>query len=458
MAETSCVDYSQLKKKILEMWVPVAGMQRITDIVRENWKYMLTNIFNMDSIPCVLKHTVEKSIEAAPWGKKLFQKKCDGLFDTKPPFQIGETIIAGSFNEGRFLYSTQPPDMDIMCVLKNIRFSQNDQKNGSLLMTETTPFVSAFITNEETKNLWNEFLDDHNNEKGTPRLSSQKLKKKMGENYQRTGRIFRSSCNEHFEEIAEGAAVTIQREKPPVVVFENCVTVLEKALKRPANQRMSNEDKSLYQEAKGTLFSLMFSSCDVVLSIFCEGWPSCAREWITRDRLWPNTELVKEIAQSGFHIVPKASSHGDLRLSFSFAESTLIKRLIILKRRVLRAFKAVVKYHQNTWSPNSWAILTSYHLKTIAFWHFEKSSQESWTEETIVHHLLTMLEELAEALRNRDIPMYFMPRVNLLQNVDDIDVFLALVEKISYVSSNFTIMCKAVDNSNIFRKFSTLTA
>ena len=95
-------------------------------------------------------------------------------------------------------------------------------------------------------------------------------------------------------------------------------------------------------------------------------------------------------------------------------------------------------------------------MKTIAFWYFEKSSQESWTEEIVVHHLLTMLEELVEALRNKDIPMYFMPRVNLLQNVDD-DAFLTLVEKLSYVSSNFTIMCKAVDNSNIFRQFSTDT-
>ena len=67
-----------------------------------------------------------------------------------------------------------------------------------------------------------------------------------------------------------------------------------------------------------------------------------------------------------------------------------------------------------------------------------------------------MLEELVEALGKRDIPMYIMPNVNLLQNVDD-EAFLALVEKLSYVSSNFTVMCKAVDNSNIFRQFSTHT-
>ena len=183
MAETSCVDYSQLKKKILEMWVPSAGMQTITDLVRHNWKYMLTYIFNMDNIPRVVKDTIEKAFETAPWGAKIFRKKCDNLFDTKPPFQLEEARIAGSFNEGLFLYSTEPPDMDIMCVLKNIRFSQKDQKNGSLLMKETTPFVSAFITDEETQNLWTEFLDDHNNENGKHRLSSEKLKAKISKNY-----------------------------------------------------------------------------------------------------------------------------------------------------------------------------------------------------------------------------------------------------------------------------------
>ena len=102
MAETSYVDYSQLKKKILEMWVPSAGMQTITDLVRHNWRYMLTYIFNLDNIPRVVKDTIEKAFETAPWGAKIFRQKCDNLFDKKPPFQLGEARIAGSFNEGLF--------------------------------------------------------------------------------------------------------------------------------------------------------------------------------------------------------------------------------------------------------------------------------------------------------------------------------------------------------------------
>ena len=104
---------------------------------------------------------MKKYIETAQWPSKLLQKKFEGLFDTKPQFQLDEATIAGSLNEGLFLYSMEPPDMDIMCVFRNIRFSQKDQKNGSLLMKETTPFVSAFITHEETQNLWTKFLNNH---------------------------------------------------------------------------------------------------------------------------------------------------------------------------------------------------------------------------------------------------------------------------------------------------------
>ena len=170
------------------------------------------------------------------------------------------------------------------------------------------------------------------------------------------------------------------------------------------------------------------SSSDIVLCIFCEGWPSCAQEWTTRKQLWPNAETVKAISHGGFHIVPKSSPDGDFRLSFSTAETMLIKNLIPLQFKVMKAFKAVVKYHQNFWNTNTKEVVSSYHLKTIAFWYFEKTSKEMWTEETIVHHLVTLLEELAETIRIQNLPMYFMPKVNLLK-YNDPEVILDLADK-----------------------------
>lgn len=117
----------------------------------------------------------------------------------------------------------------------------------------------------------------------------------------------------------------------------------------------------------------------------------------------------------------------------------------------MRAFKAVVKYHQNTWNTPIKEILSSYQLKTIAFWHFEKTSHESCTKDTLVHHVVTLLEELAEALRVQNLPMYFMPKVNLFQDVDP-EVMADLVEKISQLSRNFSAMFEAVRNSRAFKK------
>lgn len=138
---------------------------------------------------------------------------------------------------------------------------------------------------------------------------------------------------------------------------------------------------------------------DIVVAIFCEGWPTCAREWITRDRCWPDKHSVEKITQVGFHIVPKSSpDDGDFRLSFSYAEITLMKTLSPLQHKVMRAFKAIItEYRQNIWSVDFMEALSSYYLKTIAFWYFEKTSQELWSQDTVVHHLVALLEELAEA-------------------------------------------------------------
>ena len=90
-------------------------------------------------------------------------------------------------------------------------------------------------------------------------------------------------------------------------------------------------------------------------------------------------------------------------------------------------------------------------MSRIAFWHFEKTSQESWNEETLVHHLVTLLEELAEALKIQHLPMYFMPKVNLFENTDKPDVTLNLVEKVLALSTNYIAMSEALNN-NLFIK------
>jgi hypothetical protein len=322
----------------------------------------------------------------------LFRRNFETYFDTQPPFQLGEAILSGSFSEGLFIFSTESPDMDFMCVLKNITFLQHNQEDGSLLLKEDTPFVYAFVTKEETQHLWSEFLDKVDEQTGKRRLSSRKLKEKLEENYKKAGALFHTSGKEEeeLEGVADGAAVTIRKPKPTGPSFEYFADLGKDLLRRPFNKSFDAQDEVTHPLLMHTMLDKLFPSSDIVLSIFCEGWPNCASECITRERIWPDIYSVKKITQSGFHLVPKSSAAGDFRLSFSCAETMLIRTLSPLQHKVIRAFKAVVKYYQNIWNPPVKEIISSYYLKTIAFWHFEKTSKEFWTEETLVYHILTL--------------------------------------------------------------------
>ena len=180
------------------------------------------------------------------------------------------------------------------------------------------------------------------------------------------------------------------------------------------------------------------------MSIRCDRWPRCAWEWLTRTRHWPDKNLVQKICQEGFHIVPKSSPEGDFRLSFSSAETTLIENLTPLQHKVIRAFKAVIKYHQSNWSPNIKDIICTYHLKTIAFWHVEKTTQDSWTED-VVSHLLLLIEEFAKALRNGNRPMYFLPKYNLLEKVENCEEMKKISDKVAELSKDIPAITTAIN-------------
>ena len=311
------------------------------------------------------------------------------------------------------------------------------------MLREDTPFLYAFVTKPETQSLWCEYFDEEYAHGKNRRLSSRKLKTKLGKNYKRTGKLFHSLGKEEIDEIAEGAAVTVRKQK--------CAThvsyVLEALLEIITLIKESREDVA-GEKVKSFILTiigdLMITESDIVLSIFCDGWPKCAGEWITRERVWPDVDTAKKIAQSGFHIVPKSSPDGDWRLSFSFAETMLIETLSPLQHKVLMSFKKTFKYHQGHLNGSNKEIISSYHLKTIALWYFEKTPPEFWTEDSIVHPLIALFDMLQNALREQHLSMYFMPKVNLLQDVDDPQIAIDLMGNISKLSHNYSAMCEAV--------------
>ena len=446
MSQSSKADYLTLKNTLLKMWIPVVGARTAAEFWAKNCEKLLGDMLKVDNVPCVMKDWIEKLYDEC---LKLFVFEADNYFDNHPPFEISEILLTGSFSEGLLLYSRCPPDMDFMCVLKDISFSKEDQKDGSFLAREDTPFVSAFVSNKETQNLWCEFFDNADKQH---KLCPRKLKEKLLENYKSTdSRYFTILGKEQAQQLTEGAAVTINKSKPGMT-FYNCLVRLAIFLGQ-ANDEPTFYAGKRYSWVLDCFGEIVFTS-DIVLAIFCEGWPTCAREWITRDRCWPDYQSVEKITQSGFHIVPKSSPEdGDFRLSFSCAEITLMKTLSPLQHEVMRAFKAVVtEYRQNIWSLDFKEALSSYYLKTVAFWYFEKIPQELWSQEAVVHHLVALLEKLAGAFRIQNLPMYFMPKVNLLKNVDEPEFALDLSEEITRLSRNLSAMTEAINNNTALKE------
>ena len=445
MTEASSVNYSSLNNTLLAIKVP--SVTSCFDL----FEHFLETIDRSDDSAGLKTAAIRRACEHIS-KVSLFKENFKRYFDPWPPFQFGGSMLTGSFSEGLFLYTPyNPPDMDYMCVLKGISFTRQDQENGSLVVREDSPFVYVLIKGEKGQKLWKQFLDDTD----SSRLSSRKLKDRLRENYQRRGKFFRRSQGEHHDEVGEhhddigdGAAMTIHKTPglpSPTKVFQ----FTQKFLIRPLIKEFGDMVVDLEFSTKlrdAALWYHLVNCSDIVLSISCEGWPSCAMEWITRKRIWPDAQLLKEIIQRGFHIVPKSSPDGDFRLSFSRAETILVKALNTLQHKVMRAFKAFVKYHdEKSFTPSMKGIISSYHLKTVAFWYFEKLSEESWTEEALVHHLVTLLEELKEVLRKQHLPMYFMPKVNLFKDIGGPEITQKLVEGISQFSHDFTAISKAIE-------------
>ena len=274
MTEASIVNYSSLNNTLLAIKVPSVT----------NGFDFLQHFFQTIDMPvdsAGLKNTEIR--KACKYVSKfsLFKANFKSCFDTQPPFQFCDSMLTGSFSEGLFLYTPLcPPDIDFMCVLEGISFTQQDQENGSLVLREDTPFVYALIKGEKERKLWSQFLDDTDKS----RLSSRKLKDRLQENYQRRGNFSLLSTGERHDEVGEGAAMTIHKTHD-LPSFQKVNNFTKKYLTQPMIEEFGDMvvDTEFSIRLRDAAFWCHLVNCsDIVLSVSCEGWPSCAMEWITR--------------------------------------------------------------------------------------------------------------------------------------------------------------------------------
>jgi hypothetical protein len=344
-------------------------------------------------------------------------------FDNEAPFQLDDILISGSFSEGmqKVNFKTNSrSDVDFMLILKNIKVTEEDQQKGNLTVEENTPFVNLYFTDKDLIEMWADFLETKSSTgcERSIRLSPKKLKSRFRKNYVNCGSIFTPLVDEDVEEVDEGPSVAIAS--------------------KPSGKMETNLSHVLHYSP-----TVAVDDFDFVLAIKCDGWPLCAQEWLTRPRCWPSQEIVQKINTVGFHIVCKSSCEGDFRLSYYNAETTLIQSLSDLQHKTYRAFKAFVRHYKekDEWNRNGKKTICSYHLKTVLLWYCEKSDPKDWNEENIVCHLLSLIDDLISALKERNLPMYFMPKYNLMEQIEDVS---DVIEKLTELRWSIDLITKAI--------------
>ena len=406
MAQADSSIVSKLRKAILNICNYPRGCRRFSDII--------------GSIP--ITHELEEGKKLCETVRSIHDERIfnsfNKYFDNEEPFQLEDVLISGSYSEGVYkvnLQTNSTSDIDFMLILKNIKVTEEDQKSGNLTVKEDTPFVNLYLTDEDLIEKWADFLEasSHTRCEKSIRLSPMKLKKRLREEYINYGPIYTQLVKENVEKVDEGPSVAV-------------------CSKLPGKAEVTNQSHTGH---------LPVEDYDFVLAIKCDGWPLCAQEWPSRSRCWPSQDVVQNIIEGGFHIVCKSSLEGDFRLSYSNAETLLIKNVNDLQHKTYRAFKSFVSHYKNEWSSNVKKIFCSYHLKTIFLWYCEKSDPGDWTEERVDVHLLSLIDDLTLALKEGNLPMYFMPHYNLMGNMEDSS---EVVGKIAELRFNYNLIGEAI--------------
>ena len=196
--------------------------------------------------------------------------------------------------------------------------------------------------------------------------------------------------------------------------------------------------------------SLIFDG-DATFAIQCPDWPDQVCNWKARpNRRWPSQEAVLRITSPGCHIVPK--SHKDdhqgvtWRISFSRAEVDLSVLIPKMARFYFIGLKVIAKDYLSITCKR----IKSYHLKCILFNTLETTDPEFWKDEDNLEAGFSMLlNNLKKKIQNTSCPHYWIPHINLFQEINQKDVtnLLEVIENVEKKPETYIEVLK-VENEN----------
>jgi len=169
---------------------------------------------------------------------------------------------------------------------------------------------------------------------------------------------------------------------------------------------------------------------DYVMSVRCLSWPTQAADWLYRHSNygWPDSATVDRVINSGCDVVRVAHrqcrqdewmSKHQWRLSFSRAEIVLLNSWMPLQQIVYHMLRVFVKTERLTDITDSTEtqILSNYHIKTLILWTCELKPRSWWIDDVnVVKICVELLHILADWLKNKNCPHYFVNNCSLFDN------------------------------------------
>jgi len=192
----------------------------------------------------------------------------------------------------------------------------------------------------------------------------------------------------------------------------------------------------LHGPALTTNFAQLAKSQDLVTCVRCLSWPSQAADWLTRHRSygWPDSATVDRVVNNGCDVVGvphrqcrehELASKLQWRLSFSQAEIVLLNSWMPVQQIVYHMLRVLVKTERLTdvTDGTETNVCSNYHFKTLILWACELNPQMWWTNDmNVVRICVRLLHVLADWLKNKICPHYFVNNCNLFCDTVHLDI------------------------------------
>ena len=179
---------------------------------------------------------------------------------------------------------------------------------------------------------------------------------------------------------------------------------------------------------------------DLVVALFCSRPLSHMHRY--RQRLqparWPQHDTVELMCKIpglivcvGHKLSPYELQKTQFRISFGIQETLLANDMPLWVKQGYIAFKYTVKAElkkvRQLLPAEGKSNISSYHMKTVLLWMLEQNSN-SWDVECPFHLFLMLLKSFKSHIEAKEpnIPNYFIPECNLLENTDPVDIRNAL--------------------------------